>query len=88
MDSGGAFGVHATQYGLSLLQAFDDPARITLERLDFLTGVSQGQFSYSPQESSIFSLQVIGWRTDQVWLDSDGILVLDLSSGVLVNSWP
>ena len=88
MDSDGAFAVHATQYGLSLVQAFDDPARITLERLDFQTGVSQGQFSYSPKENSIFSLQVIGWRADQVWLDSDGILVLDLSSGVLVYSWP
>jgi outer membrane protein assembly factor BamB len=88
MDSGGAFAVHATQYGLSLLQVFDDPARITLERLDFQTGVSQGPFSYTPRESSIFSLQVIGWRADQVWLDSDGILVLDLSSGVLVYSWP
>jgi len=88
MDEGGIFAVHATDNGLSLLQAFDDPARITLERLDFQTGVSQGQFSYLPEESSIFSLQVIGWRADQVWLDSDGILVLDLSSGVLVHSWP
>ena len=88
MDGGGIFAVHATDNGLALLQAFDDPARITLEQLDFLTGVSQGQVTYSPKISSIFSLQLIGWREHQVWLDSDGILVLDLPSGVLVYSWP
>jgi len=88
VDAGGLFAVHVAEGNLVLLQAFDDPARITLEKLDFQTGVSQGQVSYAVKETSIFSLEVIGWRQNQVWLDSDGILVLDLSSGVLVHSWP
>ena len=88
VDADGLFAVHATEGKLVLLQAFDDPARITLEKLDFQNGVSQGQVSYAVNETSIFSLAVIGWREDQVWLDSDGILVLDLSSAKVLYSWP
>lgn len=88
IDSGGVYAVQALPGGLALLQAFDDPARITLETLNFQTGVSQGQVSYTPKETSIFSLEVIGWRENQVWLQSDGLLVLEINSGKRLYSWP
>lgn len=86
IDSGGVFAAHLVPEGLYILQAVDDPARITLERLDPQTGVSQGQVIHSPRESTIFSVVVIGWREGQVWLDSDRIL--DLSSAKILYSWP
>ena len=88
IDSGGVFAAHAAPEGLYILQAMDDPARITLERLDLQTGVSQGQSSYTPPESTIFTPTLLGWQADKVWLDCEGIQVLELPTAKRVFSWP
>lgn len=88
MDSDGAFSAHPVDAGLGLLQAVDDPATITLDLIDIHTGVSLKQTSLAPPESSIFSLDIIGWHGNLVWFEAEDIFAVDVSSGATVVQWP
>ncbi|HNT53111.1 MAG TPA: PQQ-binding-like beta-propeller repeat protein [Anaerolineaceae bacterium] len=88
MDSGGAFTVQNTSSGMALIQAFDDPERLTFDLIDLHTGVTQNQASYAMPETSIFTLEKIGWSGDTIWIYSDGTYAFNGGSGLREIKWP
>lgn len=88
IDSSGYFAYHELPDQIVLLQAFDDPAILTFDLIDIKTGVSKSQTSYTLGEQTIFSLDIIGWQGQVVWLDIDNIVSFDSFTGKPLTKWP
>jgi len=88
VDSSGFFAYHALTDQFVLLQAFDDPPILAFDLIDIKTGVSKSQTSYTLGEQTIFSLDIIGWQNQVVWLDIDNIIAFDSFTGQPITKWP
>jgi outer membrane protein assembly factor BamB len=88
VDSSGFFTYNALTDQFVLLQAFDDPPILTFDLIDLKTGVSKSQTSYTLGEQTIFSLDIIGWQNQVVWLDIDNIIAFDSFTGQPLTQWP
>ena len=88
IDSAGVYDIHLTSNKLILLQAFDDPARITFDQIDLASGVVQKQTSFTLPDQTVFSLSLIGWQDQIAWLDTDEIYGFDSFTGQPIAQWP
>ncbi len=88
VDSSGFFAYQALTDQFVLLQAFDDPPILTFDLIDIKSGVSKSQTSYTLGEQTIFSLDIIGWQDQIVWMDIDKITAFDSFTGQLLTQWP
>ena len=87
MDAEGIFTTSGSGDELVLLQAFDDPGRLLVERIDMASGTSRNPISITAPESTIFSFDLIGWQGDLAWVEMDGIYTIDTTTGELVTRW-
>ncbi len=88
IDADGVYDVHGLPGRLILMQAYDDPPKITFDSVDIATGVMSNQKTYLVPPQTIFSLDVIDWQEGAVWLGLDDILVIDSSTGEKKIQWP
>jgi outer membrane protein assembly factor BamB len=74
-----------TPHGLVVLQIFDEPAQLLVEKLNPLTGVSSGQNTIPLSDDYLTG---IAWTPDSAWLALDKIYAVDLKTGTLAYNWP
>lgn len=88
IDSTGVYDIHLTSNKLILLQAFNDPARVTFDQIELASGVVQKQTSFTLPDQTVFSLSLIGWQDEIAWLDTDEIYGFNSLTGQPISQWP
>lgn len=88
IDTDGVYDVHGIPGKLILMQAYDDPPKITFDSININSGVMSDQKTYFVSPQTIFSLDLIGWQDGAVWLGLDDILVIDSNSAEKKIQWP
>jgi outer membrane protein assembly factor BamB len=75
------FAAFPTPAGLTILQAFEKPQRLVFETFNLESGKSNGQMTYAVPEQTIFSITLIGWHKNYIYLEQDGISIFDTNTG-------
>ena len=83
----GIYLVHALENNFILVQAFDDPARISFQQVDLQTGVISQDRELILPEQSIFSLSLIDWQEKTVWLNIDGVIAIDSDTATITHKY-
>jgi outer membrane protein assembly factor BamB len=88
IDSSGVYAITLQDGQLIMLQAFDEPARLTFDQIELTGGVRKAQTTYTLPDQTVFSLTLIGWQNHIAWLEADGIYGFDAYTGQPVAQWP
>lgn len=82
------FAAFLTPGGLTVLQAFAEPQRIVFETFNLETGNSSGQMTYAVPEQNIFSVTLLGWQKNYVYLAQTKLNIFDVNTGQPIVQWP